>query len=58
MSGDNQDHAEEELLIWMTEELQDLDKSAPSGIHDALSRKRRVLHEHLERIGLAESGQE
>lgn len=56
MSGDNQDHAEEELLIWMTEELQDLDKSDPSSIRDALSRKRRVLNEYLERTSLAQSG--
>lgn len=56
MSGDDQDHAEEELLIWMTEELQDFDESDPSGIHTALSKKRRVLHEHLERTGLAQSG--
>jgi hypothetical protein len=58
MSGDNQDHAEEELLIWMTEELQDLDKSDPSNTRNALSKKWRVLHEYLERTDLAQLGQE
>ena len=58
MSGDNQHHAEEELLIWMTEELQYLDKSNPIDIHGALSPKQKVLHEYLERIDLAQLGQE
>ena len=58
MSGDNQDHAEDELLIWMTEELQDLDKSEPSDIRGVPSQKRRVLREYLERTDLAQPGQE
>lgn len=57
MSGDNQDHAEEELLIWMTEELQDLDKSDPGDSDSTPSEKWRVLHEYLERIDLAQPEQ-
>ena len=58
MSGDDQNHAEEELLTWMTEELQDLDESDPGDIHGTPSRKRKVLREYLERIDLAQLGQE
>lgn len=57
MSGDNQDHAEEELLIWMTEELQDLEESDPGGIGSTPSEKWRVLHKYLERIDLAQPEQ-
>lgn len=57
MSGDNQDHAEEELLIWMTEELQDLDESDPGDIGHEPSEKWRVLHQYLERIDLAQPEQ-